>query len=185
MRIVAMITVMLLCSCSPIAKDLRYTKQSNRSGSYDSSANDAAKNAVNNAQPNVSKLTEYCTATASEATAPGHRAYLQMIAHYQFASCDQSVAYFSKATELDFSGAALTDIKPLQYLGQLQRVNLNDNRITDLSPIKDNVELKYLELTRNGLADISGLKNLTNMIELGLSENQIVDISALAGLKNL
>src|SRR6478735_1196835 len=179
MRLLICIAIMSACACRPLSKDLRTRKASESIGTYDSTVAGAKTNIA----PNISKLTEYCAPGIVEGKVPGQTAFLQMTAAYQFANCDAAVSFFAKSTELDFSGIGLTDITPLQYLPQLQRLNLNDNRIGDLAPLKDHGELKYLEIARNGLTDITPLKSMTGMIELGLSENALVDISVLAGLK--
>lgn len=53
----------------------------------------------------------------------------------------------------------ITDITPLRYFKQLERISIADNNITDLSPLAKLTKLKELDISGNPISDISVLKN--------------------------
>ena len=88
-------------------------------------------------------------------------------------------------TVLDASGKAISRLEGLEYLHNLEELNLKDNRIIDIAPLKDLIQLKVLHLGDNQIKDITHIKNLVNIEKLDLSNNQIKDIDALISLKKL
>ena len=82
-------------------------------------------------------------------------------------------------------GAMFSDISPLQYFVNLERLTFNSNLISDLSPLAGLEKLTMLTVAYNQVSDITPLANLVNLNELYLGYNQISDISALAGLTEL
>lgn len=86
---------------------------------------------------------------------------------------------------LNFDDCRLSDISSLQFLINLQRLNLELNRISDISPLQSLTNLKSLNLWRNQISKISYLESLVNLKRLYLNFNQISDISSLQFLTNL
>ena len=82
-------------------------------------------------------------------------------------------------------GSMFTDISPIQYFVNLERLEFNSNLISDLSPLASLTKLQMLNVAYNQVSDITPLQNLTNLSELYLGYNQISDVSALAGLAEL
>ncbi|ELK3068464.1 InlB B-repeat-containing protein, partial [Listeria monocytogenes] len=73
----------------------------------------------------------------------------------------------------------------IEYLTNLEYLNLNGNQITDISPLSNLVKLTNLYIGTNKITDISALQNLTNLRELYLNEDNISDISPLANLTKM
>lgn len=88
-------------------------------------------------------------------------------------------------TDIDLSGAAVTDIAALGVLKALTALRLAYVPITDISPLSGLTGLTHLALNNTSISDISALSGLTSLTELDLNENQIADIDALSGLTSL
>lgn len=82
-------------------------------------------------------------------------------------------------------GSRFSDISPLQYFVNLQRLIFNSNLISDLSPLASLDKLQILYIAYNQISDITPLANLTSLIDLSLQYNRISDISALSNLTGL
>ena len=93
--------------------------------------------------------------------------------------------YFKQFKKIDFDLYHMKDFRPLQYLTNLQVLNLRQKKITDLSPLQGLTNMQYLNLGYTQIADLSPLQGLTNLKELNLGYTQIADLSPLQGLTNL
>ncbi|RYZ87575.1 MAG: leucine-rich repeat domain-containing protein, partial [Proteobacteria bacterium] len=76
---------------------------------------------------------------------------------------------------------ALVDVSGLQYLTQLNEIDLRGNKIESLDQIASKlVNLRTLNASNNLIKDIKGLANLSQLANLDLSQNQITDARALS-----
>lgn len=91
----------------------------------------------------------------------------------------------------DFSVSAntsLTNIKNVELLKNLRRLNFSKCKITDISEIRNLKELEMLYLYSNEIVDIDPLTDLENLEKLYLFENKILnimDLSKNVKLKNI
>ncbi|EAC3775130.1 LPXTG cell wall anchor domain-containing protein [Listeria monocytogenes] len=88
-------------------------------------------------------------------------------------------------TKLVVAWEKVASIQGIEYLTNLEYLNLNGNQITDISPLSNLVKLTNLYIGTNKITDISALQNLTNLRELYLNEDNISDISPLANLTKM
>ncbi|EJO1681343.1 InlB B-repeat-containing protein [Listeria monocytogenes] len=88
-------------------------------------------------------------------------------------------------TKLVVAVEKVASIQGIEYLTNLEYLNLNGNQITDISPLSNLVKLTNLYIGTNKITDISALQNLTNLRELYLNEDNISDISPLANLTKM
>lgn len=95
------------------------------------------------------------------------------------------IEYLTNLNLLDISENSITDISALSGLTSLGTLSLNNNDVTDLSALAGLTNLVALYLPGNSVTDVSSLSGLTNLNHLNLWSNDITDISALAGLTNL
>jgi Leucine-rich repeat (LRR) protein len=82
----------------------------------------------------------------------------------------------------------LTNIKTVELLKNLKRLNLSKCKITDISKIRNLKELEELYLYSNEIVDIDPLTDLENLEKLYLFNNKIknmVDLSKSIKLKNI
>lgn len=79
----------------------------------------------------------------------------------------------------------LSDISLLQYLTELEELELRDNHIADIAPLGFLRKLRVLDLRENRITEISPLGNLAALEELNLRDNYISDITALEDCQNL
>jgi len=73
----------------------------------------------------------------------------------------------------------ITDLSGLEYMVDLETLQLNNNLITDLTPLAGLVKLKKLYLNSNYISDISPLQNMVKLEQLILHTNFITDIEPL------
>jgi Leucine-rich repeat (LRR) protein len=90
--------------------------------------------------------------------------------------------YLKNLEKLDLGGNEISDLSPLSSLIKLEFLSLERNRITDVSPLASLTNLKILHLYNNQITDVTPLSSLVNLGTLSLSNNQITDISSLAAL---
>lgn len=90
-------------------------------------------------------------------------------------------------TELDLSGAGITDVSALAGLTGLTTLKLSDNgaswfRKLELGTLEGLTSLTTLDLSNNGLttADLGALPPLTSLTTLNLGENLLTDVECLA-----
>lgn len=99
----------------------------------------------------------------------------------------------AKKTEFDkvrniteTSGKEITDITGIEYLTNLESINLNANEITNLTPLSNLQHLKELYIEGNDCTDFSPLSNLSSLKKLHLGGNNMSNgLSFLQNLNNL
>ena len=79
----------------------------------------------------------------------------------------------------------ITEIKGLENLTNLQRLNLRSNNITEIKGLENLKNLVHLDLCFNQISEIKGLENLNKLILLNLENNQISEINGLENLTHL
>lgn len=79
----------------------------------------------------------------------------------------------------------ITEIKGLENLTNLQRLNLRSNYITEIKGLENLKNLVHLDLCFNQISEIKGLENLNKLILLNLENNQISEIKGLENLTHL
>lgn len=70
-------------------------------------------------------------------------------------------------------GNAISDLRSLSKLTQLEYLSLANNTVFDLSPIKDLKELSYLNIHNNKVTNISCLGQLINLKHLDITFNTV------------
>src|SRR6056297_1757674 len=95
------------------------------------------------------------------------------------------IEYLINLEYLDLWDNQVSDISPLSNLTNLTSLNFESNQVSDISPLSNLTNLTHLYFGNNQVSDISPLSNLTNLIHLHLSNNQVSDISPLSNLTNL
>lgn len=88
-------------------------------------------------------------------------------------------------TSLKCSDKGIRSIQGIQFLINLNELELTRNAISDISALSGMNNLIELNMSNNVISDISGLVGLNNLVRLYLSSNQISDISGLGNLNNL
>lgn len=79
----------------------------------------------------------------------------------------------------------ISEIKGLEYLTSVKRLNLGKNQIKEIEGLESLTELKSLNLNSNQINEIKGLENLENLTDLDLGNNKITKIHGLESLINL
>jgi len=79
----------------------------------------------------------------------------------------------------------LTEIKRLDNLNQLIKLDLSYNKINEIKNIDSLINLQILALSNNQITEIKGLYKLANLKELHLSSNKITEIKSLENLVTL
>ncbi|HEY0089026.1 MAG TPA: leucine-rich repeat protein [Candidatus Lokiarchaeia archaeon] len=100
---------------------------------------------------------------------------------------DNKIA-LTKHNELDLRYSnirTINDIKNLEKIQNLKRLNLSHNKISKIENIDKLIDLKFLNLSFNRIEEIKGLENLTQLEELFLHVNYIKEIKGLETLINL
>jgi len=88
-------------------------------------------------------------------------------------------------TTLNCTSDNITNLTGIEFLVNLQNLDLSDNSISDISALANLTALRTLDLFGgNSISDIGALANLTALTDLRLSSN-ISDISALINLTAL
>ena len=99
--------------------------------------------------------------------------------------------YSTDERDLELEGMGLTDadVQDLEYMVNLEYLNLNDNPgITDLSPLADLPYLQDLMLRGTSVTDLSPLEGMTELRQLQFGDSAwdtAVDLTPLATLTNL
>ena len=94
--------------------------------------------------------------------------------------------YLTNLEILDLGGNQISDLTPLSNLTNLTQLKVYDNsRIRDLTPLSDLANLTRLSLYYNQISDLTPLSKLTKLEWLELSGNQISDLKPLENLTNL
>ncbi len=73
----------------------------------------------------------------------------------------------------------INSIQGIQYVKNLQELELINQNIVDISPLQNLEKLVYINLTGNKIKDISPLKKLNNIENIDLKSNQITNLEPL------
>jgi Leucine-rich repeat (LRR) protein len=97
-----------------------------------------------------------------------------------------SLQYLTNLENLNLGGNQISDLKPLSGLKNLTQLYLYDNkRISDLTPLSNLTNLTRMSLCYNQISDLAPLSKLTKLEWLELGDNQISDLKPLKSLTNL
>ena len=107
------------------------------------------------------------------------------IADEKVPSCQEIYENLKKRTSLTYQNENLVDIRPLQRLTQLKKLDLWNNKISDISALANLKNLEVLKLGHNQIYDVGALQHLTGLKELSLLENQITSVGVLKDLPKL
>lgn len=88
-------------------------------------------------------------------------------------------------TDLECSGAGVSDLTGMEHFTGLEKLNLNDNNIADVSPLGGLTGLETLYLDYNEITDASPLGSLTSLERLHVNRNNITDVTPLGNLTSL
>lgn len=80
---------------------------------------------------------------------------------------------FLYQNRLDLSSKGLKQIGDLQFLTNLEDLDLSNNEIVNLMPLKNLKKLRRLNLNSNQIKDIGVLAGLSNLIELDVQDNPL------------
>ena len=92
-------------------------------------------------------------------------------------------ADYEKVTVLVFYKKQLTNVKGLEKLTQLERLQLQRNHLTDAKGLEKLTKLWMLDLSGNQLNDVKGLEKLTQLKQLNLGNNPNLTKAQIAELK--
>ena len=101
------------------------------------------------------------------------------------------LSYLTNLERLSIGRCGIADISALASLTSLQTLSINENAITDLGPVSGMNALWYLHAPRNMISDLSAVtwSNLTSLESLSLSEQQgerkISDVGPLSTLPSI
>ena len=95
------------------------------------------------------------------------------------------IEYLTNLQWLDICFNQVQDLTPLANLANLDWLSFDNNLVESIAPLANLTNLWFLKFWANNVSDISPLANLVNLEELYLDENQIADISVLAGKTSL
>ena len=101
----------------------------------------------------------------------------------------EGLQYATRLTRLDAGrdtrGNAISDLSPLEGLGNLTHLLLGWNNISDLSPLVNLENLWYLYVPGNSVSNISPLSGLAKLGHLIIFDNNISNILSLSNLPAL
>ena len=114
---------------------------------------------------------------------------LKSITELNASSCDidslEGIQYLLNLEVLDLRDNNIKDITPLNGLRNMIAVDLSYNFIEDIGSLKGLSKLEFLNLEKNSISDINALAELIDLTDLYLSYNNISDISPLNNLSKL
>lgn len=82
----------------------------------------------------------------------------------------------SNLQRLDLSINQISVVKNLDNLNNLRLLNLRSNRITSMQGLKYLTHLEHLNLNRNPIKSLKGINVLTNLEELYLDDTKVTSI---------
>ena len=95
------------------------------------------------------------------------------------------IEYLNNLDTLDLFNNDIFDLTPLNQLNSLEWLDLSGNGSRDLTPLNQLTDLTWLSLHLNGISDLTPLSQLKNLKGLDLESNQIVDLTPLNQLNSL
>lgn len=87
--------------------------------------------------------------------------------------------------KLDFRGAQLSDLRPLEDLPSFLFLDLEGTQVSDIRPLAKLTELQALDLAGSKVSDLEPLANLTELQVLRFSSTRVLDLTPLANLATL
>ena len=88
-------------------------------------------------------------------------------------------------TRLSARGFDITHLHGIQYLKNIQALDLSDNQLVDISPLMALPNIQLLDLENNKIINIKPLSSLSHLKYLVLNLNKISDISPLLEIDSL
>lgn len=95
------------------------------------------------------------------------------------------LAHCTALTEIQISGAPVSDLEPLRGLAGLRQLVAFQTRIASLEPLSAMRKLRALYVWCTPLADLAPLSGLAALEELNVEYTGVGDLAPLAGLRNL
>lgn len=86
---------------------------------------------------------------------------------------------------LNASSYGIESFEGIQYLINLENLDVSNNKMKDLKAISDLKALKVLTVLRSELESLEGIEHLSNLESLNAACNEIKDITPLSTLTNL
>lgn len=86
---------------------------------------------------------------------------------------------------LNASSYGIESFEGIQYLINLENLDVSNNKMKDLKAISDLKALKVLTVLRSELESLEGIEHLSNLENLNAACNEIKDITPLSTLTNL
>ncbi|MDR1657203.1 MAG: leucine-rich repeat domain-containing protein [Deltaproteobacteria bacterium] len=86
---------------------------------------------------------------------------------------------------LRISSCGLWDLEPLEYVDNVEILDLHNNKITNIDSLVELELLVKLDLSSNEIEDLEALEDLIYLEHLDLSNNMVMDLSPLAPLVGL
>lgn len=99
--------------------------------------------------------------------------------------CRSATSKLTSVTDLDLSARAISDIRPLSGLRNLEGLRLQFNVISDLRPLSRLTRLKTLLLHDNRVKDLTPLAPLVELSKLQISCNQVADLASVSSMTRL
>lgn len=100
-------------------------------------------------------------------------------------SIDNSMEFVSNLQHLNLSHNQIVSVDAIKWLPNLKKLNLSYNSLTHIPSCIASRRLQTLILTNNFIEDLSGLARMDSLNELNLADNCILDHSALHPLSTL
>lgn len=97
----------------------------------------------------------------------------------------KGIQYLINLNTLDIQKNNVGDISLLSGLIKLEKLNFSDNKIKDISALRKLLNIKDLNIESNYIQDISSLSSLDKLESLYIGNNKINDISVLKNLKSI
>ena len=97
----------------------------------------------------------------------------------------QGMQFLNNLQRVNLSANRISNLGPLSNLRNLEVLALEDNHISDLGPLSRLSNLEFLYLDENNIRNLQALSGLTSLVELGLNDNHIENLAPLSGLRNL
>lgn len=93
--------------------------------------------------------------------------------------------YMPQLEAIDISQNQISDLSFLKPYKNLNLIAAADNNIKSLEPLAELPNLKFLVLSNNAIQDLKPLQGLEKLQEIHIENNKISDLSSLAGKKDL
>ncbi|MBO1002470.1 DUF2252 family protein [Pseudogracilibacillus auburnensis] len=97
----------------------------------------------------------------------------------------EGIQYLVNLEKLELRSNEIADLTPLKTLKQLQSIDLRENNISSLAGIADLHKLKSLDVRSNYIESLEPIRNLTNLESIDIRNNQVTNIEAVQQLTSL